>query len=153
MQNSLFSPDDDVKLEVEDLEVSDERAQEISKINTELCQKYPEKYKFYREQLLAEIQPDIDAYCQKLTTEYCEKIERLYANKLKTAKEELIRTYEQEFEDEVEKAMAKEMLYATRRKEVDCNKEYQKLKREVTQAKKEKKQVRQKSFVRFEFPS
>ena len=117
--------------------VDDRKVSKAEKVNQELLDKYPDEYRNFRNEILLEIQPDLEAEFEKEKNIHNNRIDEIYENKLLKEKERLIKTLEQNMEDEIKRTMVKERKFAERRKVAECKRSYAKIKTEVMKAKEE----------------
>ena len=115
----------------------DKRFYELERDNQELLDKYPDEYRQFRNNLLLEIQPKIEAEFEKQKNFHNIRIEKDFEDMLMKEKETLISTLEQNMEDEIRKTMLEETKCAERRKEIECKRAYARIKNEVMKAKDE----------------
>ncbi len=84
---------------------------------------------------------ELDEYYQKKTRKNLEELEQFYEEKLRVKKEEITMSLKQDFEDEVKKMVGKMRIEFQRRKEKERFDRYERIKREIVEAKKRGKKV------------
>ena len=115
----------------------DKRVSEAERINQELLDNYPEEYRNFRNKLLLDIQPKLEAEFEREKKIHNNRINEIYETMLHKERESLIKNLDQNMADEVKRTMIKELKYAERRKKAECKRAYAKIKNDVIRAKNE----------------
>ena len=129
----------------------DKRFHKLERDNQELLDKYPDEYRQFRNNILLEIQPKIEAEFEREKNFHIIKIKKDFEDMLLKEKEKLIRTLEQNMEDEIRKTMLEEMKNAEQRKEIECKRAYARIKNEVMKAKDERVKVTKAKYFQLRF--
>ena len=129
-----------------DVDDGDKRALEVERMNEELLKNYQDGYRNFRNEALSEIQQKVEAEFETEKRIHERKVDEVFARRLEEEKTRVESSLEQDYKNEMEKATAKELRYAERRKEADCKKWYSRIKNEITRARETGQQVIFKCF-------